>query len=759
MQDEIRLRCLGTATPASRLVPVAVGMVERLRSVDQYGYQQATGENWRIDIQLSGGFALATIWEDGEPIDVEQCPSYLSGMVRGGINVFRYAPTTGARTGGMVQFKPSAAYAARRRITSGWGVAPQATAGTTELSGAPSYDPNGYGLAPAPWLTEGWSQAALLKPGLYSGYMRYVVQILLGSQTPVQYDYRFGMTHGVFRATKMDKGKVVQADWLIEISSENGVLAMEMPACRGTIPPENTLGYVPTGAGFPSGAALTEAIRSGKVRQLMSPGSLNEVHSKSVFSQMFGWAFDYEGRRASVVVKTREDGHLVTHLYTVAISGSTPTTASLSKEESGSVICAGYNLLGYGRANFKVAFQPMGACWPVDLQSDPPYVATNCEAPLHVFYKRDGAQSVVRYRSSTPRADSPPDEKPRPSSDWTSYDANLNQEFVEYSVKGSWLYNQQVYIADTPSPDRTGASRTTYRAEASNGTVEYFSIESGDLNTGSKYLRLAKLMRKWEGYQGGVTTEVSTSVVIPSADREAAAYQSCETDYIGSKSSNFLTYDCLIAIAEYTLDDEAKDYRNLRGDGLPSKGIATYRENPGGFLEKTSSGIAYVPTFAIPDIGQNNYKQWVHEGSFDYFGGSYGSGQSLPDMFTFPYGIPEGENAILAPIHPFAGSTSSLNSFDRRSTKKMVTSAGEFDLLKIPGVDFFVSQTLVPTLNRAWFAIDPCVCALIQTWDGGKRFMGPDLNSYEFDSGYSDFGEYGAPEEGLEMFLNFVGDA
>ncbi len=758
MQDEIRLRCLGTATPASRLVPVAVGMVERLRSVDQYGYQQSVGENWRIDVQLSGGLARITIWEDGEPIDVEQCPSYLSGMVRAGINVFRYEPTTGTRIGGMVQFKPSAAYAVRRKLAGGWGVAPQATAGTTELSGTPPYDPNGYGLAPAPWLTEGWSQAALLKPGLYSGYMRYVVQILLGSQTPVQYDYRFGKTHGVFRATKMDKGKVVQADWLIEIGSENGVLAMEMPACRGTVPAENTLGYVPTGSGFPSGAALTEAIRSGKVRQLMSPGSLDEVHSKSAFSPMFGWAFDYEGRRASVVVKTREDGHLVTSLYTVTISGSTPTAASLSKEESGNVICAGYNLLGYGRANFKVPLQPMGACFPADLQSEPPYVATNCDAPLHVFYRRDGTKAVVRYRSSTARTDSPPDEKPRPSADWNAYDANLNQDWVEYGTKGTWLHNQQVYIADDPSPDRTGASRTTFRAEASSGTVEWFSIESGDLTTGTKYLRLSKLMRAWESSQGGVTTETSTSVVIPSADREAAAYHACTTDYLNSKSDGFLTYDCYIANAIYDLDDDAKNPANARADGLPSTGVATYTSSPG-TLGKVSAGYAYVPPFSIPDIGQNNYQKWIHQGSFDYFGSYYGSGHALPDTFTFPYGIPEGSNTLLAPIHPFAGSSFVSNVFDRRSTKKMVTSAGEFELRKVPGVDFFISQPLSPTLNRAWFAIDPCVCALIQTWDGAKRFMGPDLNSYEFASGYSDFGEYGAPEEGLEMFLNFVGDA
>ena len=73
MQDEIRLYCSGTATPASKLVPYAIGMVNRLREVDSFGSKQASGENWWIDVKVNNGHATIRIFEDGEVTD-EVCP-------------------------------------------------------------------------------------------------------------------------------------------------------------------------------------------------------------------------------------------------------------------------------------------------------------------------------------------------------------------------------------------------------------------------------------------------------------------------------------------------------------------------------------------------------------------------------------------------------------------------------------------------------------------------------------------------------------
>lgn len=757
MQNEIRLRCLGTATPASKLVPVGVGMVGRMREVDQYGYKQATGENWRIDVQLSAGLALITIWEDGEVSGVEACPPYISGMTRYGINLFRYLPTTGAKVTGAYSFKPSSAYAARMRIGTGWSIAPIRLADATALSGSPLVPPSYYYDQPSPWKAESWTQATHLKPGLYSGRMRQVIQVMLGSSIPVQYEYGIGCTHGIFRATKTIGKKTVQADWLIEISRGRGVLAMELPACRGSIPPENTLGYVPTGATFPTGQALEDAIKKGRVRRLLLPSALDEVYSKSSFSNMFGWAFSYDGTKASVVVYSSDEHHKTTYLYTISLTGTNgPASASLEMEDSGGIICAGYSIDGYARCNFKVASIPFGTCFPVDLQSTPPYVPTNCDAPLHVFYKQDGTRMTVRFRASVQYNETPPDENPRPTGQWFASDANLNKEFVEYIGTGNWMFNQQVYIGDPPEFDKVATTRNTFRASASQGTVQWFSLESGNMTTGTKYLRLSKLMRTFDKSDSGVGTQVYTSVVIPSTDREAAAYHSAATDYINARSESFATYDCIIAVATYSVDSEAAKPENARPDGLPTKGVATYVPEPGG--GKESDGTAYVPASGLTGTS-DIYRNWIHSGSFDYFGSFYGSGESLPDSFVFPYGIPETPPPLMASIKPYSGSASFSHIIDRRATKRMVTSSGSYSLRKNSGIDEFYAQTVAASLDKAWFGADPCACVYVATWDGGKRFMPPDLNTYEIDSGYSSFGEYGAPPVGMEMTLNFVGDA
>lgn len=757
MQDEIRLRCLGTATPASKLVPIAVGIAGRLREVDQYGTQNVRGENWRIDVKLSGGFAQITIWEDGDVLDVEACPSYISGMLRYGMNLYRYLPATGAKVSGAYSFNPETSYAARVRLGAGWTIAPIRLADATVLSGAPMVPPSYYYDQPSPWKAESWSQAAYLKPGFYSGRMRQVVQVLLGSGIPVQYEYQINCTHGVFRSTRVIGRKTEQADWLVEISRARGVLAMELPACRGSVPPENTLGYVPTGATFPTGPALEEAIKKGRVRRLLLPSALDEVYSKSSFSNMFGWAFSYDGTKASVVVYSSDEHHKTTYLYTISLAGTNgPASASLEMEDSGSIICAGYSLDGYARCSFKVASIPFGTCFPVDLQSSPPYIPTNCDAPLHVFYKQGGERATVRFRASVQYDETPPDENPRPPGNWFASDANLNKEFVEYIGTGNWMFNQQIYIGDPPEFDKVAATRKTFRASASQGTVQWFSLESGNMTTGTKYLRLSKLMRMFEKTDSGVGTQVYTSVVIPSTDREAAAYHSAATDYINARSESFATFDCNIASATYSVDGEALKPENTRPDGLPTKGVATYVPQPGS--GKESNGMAYVPASGLTGTS-DIYRNWIHSGSFDYFGSFYGSGESLPDSFTFPYGIPETPPPLMAPIKPYSGAASFSHIIDRRATKRMVTSSGSYSLRKNAGVDEFATQTVAASLDRAWFGPDPCACVHVATWDGGKRFMPPDLNSYEIASGYSSFGDYGDPPVGLEMTINFVGDA
>ena len=68
MKDGIRLVCSGNATPASSLVPKAIAMVDRLREVDEFGYQQwQVSDTQRIDVKLNGTTPVWLI----EAIDAE----------------------------------------------------------------------------------------------------------------------------------------------------------------------------------------------------------------------------------------------------------------------------------------------------------------------------------------------------------------------------------------------------------------------------------------------------------------------------------------------------------------------------------------------------------------------------------------------------------------------------------------------------------------------------------------------------------------
>lgn len=191
----------------------------------------------------------------------------------------------------------------------------------------------------------GYSQTNKIRPGLFSGAMKRVVQAIFGighvgdpnemkDQSPryidlsvpaatrnvsVNYNWVWNKTHGIFKAD--DKNH-----WLIEVSEINGVLAMPlilMPDTMtvsyyqskaklndiGTLRVLDEFGGIPTGESFPAtGPALEAAITAGKVLRLLGASDLDAFYGNQ-FALAFslGWAFADSGYEAHNTCMSERD--------------------------------------------------------------------------------------------------------------------------------------------------------------------------------------------------------------------------------------------------------------------------------------------------------------------------------------------------------------------------------------------------------------------------------------------------------------------
>ena len=761
MQDEIRLYCSGTATPASKLVPYAIGMVNRLREVDSFGSKQASGENWWIDVKVNNGHATIRIFEDGEVTD-EVCPGYMSGMTQFGVAVRKNDPTTGANLTGLWAFQPSTAYRIANKLASGWQIGKNGRSGVPNSVQSPPYDANLGTEIPPSWIDEGWSQASMLKPGLYSGVMRNVVQVLLGSNEQVLYDFHFAKTHGIF---VVGSGKT-RADWLIEISAQNGVLAMPLPICKGSVPKQSTLGYVPMGGTFPSGAALDEAIKSGKVRRLMTPDDLRPAYSKSAFSPVFGWAFSYSGREASIVVSGGGDKYTVTTLYTVAIGADNkgaPVSAALVTDESSSVISSSYSMVtGYAEWAFKVPYDVGGASYPVDFgPSEGIYEAASCNAPLHVWYSPSGERVIVRFQNGELTERRPSDESPRPPN-YPKLNSTLDNEYIEYpppeSIAGSYTEQlaQAAYVstAESPGSNHVSPQRYIYKAQLSSGTTVRY--QPRDYHYGDAYQE--KLLRVWDTSQTGYVRTVNAAIVIPAFEREAALQMTVHTKYVAGESRGFSTYSAAGYGCQYVLSDYDISLP-VRPDRMPTSGTFNARymyTNNGDGYDFGTGGVTINNGYGLPGGGASGL---ILKGTFGgSFGGSFGE-NIIPVSFNPPGDFAEASdgNAYSA-FEPFSDGVVLTGRFTRRVSKVAYTNAGTFTLTIDQGEEF-TDSNICPPLGP-WFDNSAMFYPLIQSWDAKLRYSPPDFSGAgQTDYSKCKFGDYIDPTKNKPLLINFVGDA
>jgi hypothetical protein len=277
-----------------------------------------------------------------------------------------------------------------------------------------------------------WSQYTMVRPTLYSGTMRKVVQALLGfgkrtgkitkdgtlsiydlakpvldAQKPglekivatkweqevlgqglrCWYDFRFSRTHGI---TKAADGAL----WLVEISSGRGIVAMPLPLWTITTKDEfydkvvamgdteaqtmlEELGGFPTGEHFPVSSAEFDAyVKAGRIIRLAPVGDLAPFYQNIMYGSGVGWAFNEDGSEAHNTAYNYDGGnghqlgvHYACNLQ-IGASRNTDAGTSLQQSERAARRRALRQRYGVFRTDneFKDTFEAV--MWKIDHASD-----------------------------------------------------------------------------------------------------------------------------------------------------------------------------------------------------------------------------------------------------------------------------------------------------------------------------------------------------------------------------------------------------
>ena len=288
---------------------------------------------------IAGSIAKAVIVADAEPgiggappRVIAQVPDFYSGAVLDGRIISGSPLATPPTRDKLTLFSPTSACANRFHLGD-----PQAVG---KLAVEP-YPPYADVLGPPENSAFRFSQYVKLKPTMYSGLMREVVQHLMGfgkqigpsiydrarprikvkkraTPTPyettvakdglqIRYDWRWFRTHGIVRAAD-------DRLWLIEVGTTRGVIATPLPLNAVSQMPEfrekleqmndgpgiaalDAFGGFPTGESFPSGD-VDSWIRAGLVLRMASSDDLDPFYQHTPYASCFGWAFNEDGSEA-----------------------------------------------------------------------------------------------------------------------------------------------------------------------------------------------------------------------------------------------------------------------------------------------------------------------------------------------------------------------------------------------------------------------------------------------------------------------------
>lgn len=217
------------------------------------------------------------------------------------------------------------------------------------------------------------AQSLTVRPTMYSGEMRKVVQTLMGVGHLVTYQYSWSTTHGVYTASNGGK-------WIVEIGT-GGVFAWPMAVCRQMLNVPS-LGYTPLPTPRPESPD-----------ELLSAEAMKEFYdNKSSFFTAMGWAFSESGVKACNIAHRIVDRWTYAELYTVTITEDSefqPVSASLSLVEGGWVH-------GPKTTHMKYPNSDNRAIYSFDPYKGNATYVKECRAPVFCYYEGETLE-VVRY--------------------------------------------------------------------------------------------------------------------------------------------------------------------------------------------------------------------------------------------------------------------------------------------------------------------------------------------------------------------------
>lgn len=319
---------LSKAQAFTKRAEIPTYSMSRRVSDDEYIYVLVAGD--QNIIQISAGVKYpGLVHEEPEEPEIPEAPDFpdfLSGLVFNGVMDTREeTKADGSKVSYKVirQWAPTPNCAQVQKINTG-------RQPSRRLAVRPHNSMSEWNAPPESILE--YSQNVVPRTSEWSGTMKKVVQIVFGlgrinknklrdpnepttttqymkdvdqNGVQVQYDYKFMRTHGIYKGPD-------NTLWLVEISSNKGVIAMPLPIFPGSDKPGfallaqkrgdrameralDELGCLPTGEGFPTGKAFQEKLAKGDILQLLPPADLQEFYRLSAYSSACGWAFNEKG--------------------------------------------------------------------------------------------------------------------------------------------------------------------------------------------------------------------------------------------------------------------------------------------------------------------------------------------------------------------------------------------------------------------------------------------------------------------------------
>lgn len=362
---------------AQALLRIALEQM-RVRQITQFSMQRRFSDDVYCYVVCAAGLNMVRIVAGygespqgpGEPLKYPvDIPDFLSGAVNNGLLQTVTPPAPAQPYDVMSQFHPTLACAKLLSM-------PQNFQTVKRLTVEPYDDFQGDLSAPED-SPQRYSQYRKLKPTMYSGRMKRVVQVLMGfgkqevdgnretsiydSTDPkpkskkkppalttyqkdvqkkglqIRYDWRFMRTHGITTAAD---GRL----WLVEVGITQGVLAYPLPLNAKTQDPTfrdkltkmgdtaglavlDELGGWPTGETLPEAEQVDAWVRAGKLLRLCSADDMGVFYNlASAYGSWMGWAFSLDGGEAhNTGYYYDSDGvmHGVHYMVPLSIGGTT----------------------------------------------------------------------------------------------------------------------------------------------------------------------------------------------------------------------------------------------------------------------------------------------------------------------------------------------------------------------------------------------------------------------------------------------------